>query len=278
MGYSQWQIRVIRDALAAYRLYEPGKGGAQMTWVELAADIEVYTGVPVVAESLRQFVMPVSRRQNPQRHRVPQPEKLEAIVSYLTDVEIGALEKADLDESVEPSYQAAMRLLRYLQQNIDSELIAPPTALDGRYTAQSRQSGKMVMTNLLVDAGAGDGLVQVDEECRIYTERTGEGSVKGSPESAGAQRMRKQSRGWAILSPEDTMFFFMKEEPYGGNHYYMTMGADPTFWTSNAIDRFIVLRHDYPIEIEKQDADRFEIADEVARHVRRNLMVFTRVG
>ena len=153
------RLEKLRAALRAYRAFTRGRSRSSLTWLELAGDIEAYTGVAMGAEVLRQFVEGVSRK-DPARTRVPSDQNLQAIVAFLTHPDIDALSAKELEED-EFAWQACVRLSQFLRQDFDRESVRPPAGLEGTYRAAAAIEGGTAATWLRLRVRPEDGTILV---------------------------------------------------------------------------------------------------------------------
>jgi hypothetical protein len=75
----------------------------------------------------------------------------------------------------------------------------------------------------------------------------------------GLGRGRRQSKEWAVLT-ENNMIAILKEQPYGHNHHYCTIAMSPSPWQGETVTKIVVLRYDYPLEIDDDGDDVFDPA------------------
>ena len=75
MAFTEEQKNLLRDGLRTYYRYELGIAGKEMSWPTVQTDIEVYTGVDVPHERMRQFVEAGAGMKQ---------ERLNAILQFLT--------------------------------------------------------------------------------------------------------------------------------------------------------------------------------------------------
>lgn len=245
--------------MRAHKAYERMPDGQGMSWDAVGIAIDEYVGVEITGEALRQFVEGVSKKQVRIRYRKLSGEHLQAITSYLCDPDIGALDLEELEEQ-KPDYHAAVRLLRYLKQELDDDIIKPPVKLSGSYYAYIKRWSQEEVSaiRLMLDADPEGGIILVKEVEQIY------GFPEASEEERETRALRAtiESSGWAIATPEDNLLFFMKEEPYLRNHYWNLVG-ECDLWSNAPIDKLFLLRMDYPFKItespeELLHAGRFE--------------------
>lgn len=253
----------IRAALRAYRAFTRGRSRGSLTWLELSGDIEAYTTVAMGAEVLRQFVEGVSKK-DPARTRSPSEQNLSAIVAFLTHPEIDALSAKELEEE-EFAWQACVRLQQFLRQAFDAEPVRPPAALEGTYRAITEMDGVTTATVLRLQVRAEDGVILVRESGDLYD---------------GDQRTRhkahREAAGFSVLTPEDSLLFFVKELPYGRNHYWV-LAAEAELWSDAPPHRLILLRHDYPPDLAEGGGPANDPRPAIAQSLAAALHIFERV-
>lgn len=240
MAYSDWQIVVIKAALRAHKAFYTTADGQSLTWQGLACEIAGETGQSINPEILRQFVQGVSKKTNPGRQRVPEGNNLEAIVRYLMHPDIDALAAHELNEP-DFAYHAPVRLLAYLKQDFDQTILSPPLSLQGSFQA-TLYNGTI---ELDLQVSAESDVIQVTEREKTSPSYEDWSGGKRQP----LPPYKKTSRGWAILTPEDNLFAFMKEMPYGKNHYYFTVSGNFDIWAETPLSHLIFLRLDYPEDL-----------------------------
>jgi len=286
MLFNDYQIETIRTALRAYKAYTYSPHGTGLTWLEVAAKIDAHTGVEMTPEVLRQFVEGVSKKANPLRRRVPSPANLEAIKSFLVQPEIDALHEDEL-KAFHFAYQAPHRMLQFLKQTFDRDPVRPPRALEGWYRVSRVFEGRVVHINLWLKIPADGDIIMVSEIADIE-----DAPSKSGPESSerafepdddlddnlddGVYDGRVESHGWALLTPEDNLFFFMKELPYSRNHYYFALANAADLWSDAPVERISLLRHIYPYELDDPQASEQDVLKTIIRNVSGNTLLFTR--
>lgn len=265
------RLEKLRAALRACRAFTRGRGGGGLTWLELAGDIEAYTGVAMGAEVLRQFVEGVSRK-DPARTRTPSDQNLDAIIAFLTHPDIDALSAKELEED-EFAWQACVRLRQFLRQDFDREAPRPPAGLEGTYRAAAAIEGGTAVTLLRLHVRPEDGTILVRESGDLY-----EDGERGPQDKVQSKRHRahREAVGWSVLTPEDSLLFFLKDLPYGRNHYWV-LAAEAALWNGAEPKRLILLRHDYPPELGSDDWRVNDLRSTVAARLTAAVHVFERV-
>lgn len=275
MPFDDWQLDKLRTAMRAHRAYTPGRSGPGLTWLELAADIEVYANVSMSPEVLRQFVEGVSKREYPVRFRVPSPENLEAIVAYLTHADIDALAADELDQE-RFAWQVPLRVIEFLKQDFDIEAAAVPESLEGTFRATLTTDDTITVVQLALRPDPHNGFIRVAETADIYTDPGGSAFLTWTDKDRrNRHQARTDAEGWAVLTPEDNLLFFLKDRPYGRNHYW-TLAADAELWSGAPVQHLILLRHDYPAEPEESEAGP-GVPQSVSRHLIGNISCFERI-
>lgn len=253
----------LRAALRAYRAFTRGRSRGSLTWLELSGDIEAYTNVAMGAEVLRQFVEGVSKR-NPSRTRIPSDHNLQAIVAFLTHPQIDALSAKELEED-DFAWQACVRLSQFLRQDFDAEPVRPPPSLEGSYRAVTETGGASCTMLLRLQVRAEDGTIMVRECADLY--------------DGGERKFHKAHReavGFSVLTPEDSLLLFLKDLPYGRNHYWV-LAAEAELWSETPPARLILLRHDYPPELGDTGWPVNDLRAGVAERLAAGIHVFERV-
>jgi hypothetical protein len=277
MDFSLWQLALIRDALRAYKCYGADVGDRAFTWASIAEGILEATNVAVPPERLRQFVEGVSVRGGQRKHPVPAPDRMAAIVRFVTDEDLGLLADDELAEQV-PAHHAPLRLLDYLDER-EGQRLLPTGQMNGAYRAARRDERAFVVREMTLQRPSEKGLIQV-----IETEDYYDAAAAGAFEAWSAQDRLEGRRscvrhaGWAVLTPEDNLLFFLKNPRNGRNRYYLSLGADAALWSDRPLTFIALLHHDFPLELEEGDTDGVAVADKIAAEITKNVMVFERKG
>ncbi len=244
-----------------------------------------YTGVAIGtnarngAERLRQFVDGLRRTKAPygRKFPLPKPAALEAIVAFVTHEELNLLTVDELNGYV-PQFQSLLRWLEYLNDGSETARLIPPENLQGLYKISGFRNSLHFIRKLRLRKSETQGLIHVAET----EDRYGEGS-DGKKfdkwtklERRKVHKSRERHGGWAILTPEDNLLFFMKNEENARNRYYMTMAADVGLWSGAPHNQLVVLQHDYPFELEQGEVDRPDIEKKVIHEIREKMLFFNK--
>jgi len=276
MAYSDWQLNRLRDALRAYHDYEPGHGSGSFNWKDVSEAISLATDVEVAPERLRQFVEGNRSKDGARRKfQSMQPESLDAIVKFLTEEHL--LLPAELEEHA-PPWHAAQRLLEYLDQSFDKLRILPPVIFEGTYQARRADERGFAVMELTLQKPSEEGLMQVVKTEEYYPAKAKDEFDKWTVEQRREQRRtRTLFGGWAIFTPEDNIMVFLKQADSGKNMYQFTLAADMSYQPDAAVERLVLLRHDYPVELEDTYRDDPEMLRAILRETEKNILFFRRV-
>jgi|GEM_PF-3276340 hypothetical protein len=270
MGLSDWQLDRLRNALAAYHAYGHGSSGEPFNWKDVAEGILDVAGPELLgltddrdtdqrrkrvrqfSERLRQFVEGVTVEGRHKRPRL-QDEWLNATLRFALHEDYALLTEDELREHA-PEHHAALRLLEYLALATDRERILPPATLEGMYRngrlePLEGEKEDFVVREVTLQRASKEGLIQI-----TMTEDSYDPVAVAEFDEWTAQQRHKQRRsqtlygGWAVLTPEDNLLFFLKCADNGANLYYLTMVSDQWHARQSPVAGLAVLEHDYPIE------------------------------
>jgi len=278
MRYSDWQLGRLRDALRAYHRYGRGADGSYFNWKDVSEAIAESTDVAIPPERLRQFVEGINAKDGGRKFPVPQDEWLAAIVGFATDEDNDLLSADELEEPALP-WQAARRLLDYLDQAFDTERIMPPESLAGRYVLKAHEGSDLAVITITLQRPSEEGLLQVLKTEEFYQMIAPEAYEEATPEQRRSVRESEvRYGGWAILTPEDNLLIFLKKEHNGLNRYYLTLASDLSHAPGSQVSRLVLLHHDYPLEPEEEDeGDRESMLEAIHEEARRKIMLFERI-
>ncbi|MEZ5551522.1 MAG: hypothetical protein R3E82_11575 [Pseudomonadales bacterium] len=265
MNLTDWQLDQLRDALRAYKAYGLTEHGRDYSWASVAEAIAEYTEVEVPSERMRQFVEGVNTKGGGRKMPVPSAQRLEAIVAFTTHEELGLLSKKEMERKHRAEVQAPVRLMLYLRHDHASgRKVEPPSAgLAGTYrTAYEAMNANVT---LQLSRPSDQGVVEVAETMDVLDANT-------------PARVSKKLRsfGWAIVSPEDMLLAFMKLEPYGQNHIYMSVASDADDDGGDTIRQLVLMRHDYVFELGADDGTPKEFLPRIGAELQNNTLAFIR--
>ncbi|MCW8966047.1 MAG: hypothetical protein OQK82_05085 [Candidatus Pacearchaeota archaeon] len=277
MNYSEWQLSRIRNAIRAYQRYERSHDGTYFNWKDVQEAIEEYTGEKVPHERLRQFVQGFKDKDGIRKFPAPRDAKLTAIVQFCTHEDVDLLNEDELEEFL-PAHQAPLRLLEYLDQDFDAERIPPPDSLYGEYRIESENIVDAFNYSLTLERGDNSGLIQVtlteeyfDRSYAVPFDEVGSEYRSATPASF------EKYGGWAVLTPEDNLFIFLKRERNGMNLYYLTIASGNNIWVDDVVEELMMLRHDFPFEFKVERGARVDKLDPLYKQLNEQMMFFYRV-
>ena len=174
--------------------------------------------------------------------------------------------------------EVASRLLRFLKQDFDQAVTEPPHNLDGSYRSARALDDQIETTDLQLSLRADEGLIDVVETQTFYWNHDKRSADDfDETEFAGHKASTEKNKGWAILTPEDNLLFFMKRE-FGRNHYFLTLAHDDALWSDRPVEKLVLLHHEYPYELSTDQSSEDEILDTVSAHQAAHTRLFTRTG
>lgn len=267
--YSDRQLDIIGAALWAHFDYAELPDGKGMSWNSIAEAIGEYTGVTMGYEVLRRFAKRHGKNNDQDAQKssrktymqaTSNPENIQAIIDYLSHPDIKALFLEELEKEERIDLQPALRLMDYLRQDIDTSYSAP-LCWDGKFRTEFKDEDRRTVIELDLDLRMNDGVILVTERRVIFGE---EGDA------------RRESRGWAIVTPEDNILFFMKDGPFRRNHYWSMAGDLVTYQFER--DRLALLYQDYPPEVGGDTLTSENAMEALQDHAEGNVFLFERVG
>ena len=276
--YSERQKAFIRDALLAYRQYAPNSGETGLSWFNLTAEFGAHSDIELGKDTLRQFSEGSSKKKNPVRYRQLSDEVLDALVEFLSDPRINLMTKDELRGLIPRGYDAPFRLLRYLDLDIDTTRILPPEGLAGTYRCTARQENAFSVIDLTLQNSSAEGMIEVTQIQRDFDPGVQENFDGWSADQQlHNHRARSVYAGWAILTPEDNLFFFLKKGRGGTNLYYFTLASDISHVPEQPITELLLLNHDYPLVPEEDEPEISGMLDHAFHEIAKNARLFKRV-
>jgi hypothetical protein len=276
--FSDWQLNRIRDALRAYHSCERDFfDQTSFKWKDVREAIAYRTGfqiglnAKVGAEGLRQFVEGLENKRQPgeRRYRTPSKEALQAIVAFLTHEAVQYLRHEELQQH-RPGVQAMLRLLEYLDDGSKTGRLAPPQKLQGEYRYIRIEGEQFSVRLLTLHVPGEDGLIEVTETHERYSTWHYTSYNSWSQKERRKHRVaRIQHCGWAVLTPEDNLFFFLKNSDNKRNLYYYTLGAQTSLWNDEEpYSHLFLAHHEFPLELDAEQCWAPFVAE---RHVKEAL-------
>jgi len=165
------------------------------------------------------------------------------------------------------------RLIEYLWTDLDPEaVVSPIRRISGLYVSETKthsEESRIILNIMHVEDD--------DWILRVLEEREHVSTLKHKDKLIRSES-RSTSSGWCVLTPEDNLLFFLKDNRYGKNHYYHLV-SDLEIWTDEPYDNFLLLRYDYPEPMPQIRAlKNHEIPDFANRTVADGLIAFRRLN
>lgn len=286
LQFRTWQIDMLRDGLRAYHALGDLKGAGRYNWNDVMEAIAEYTGVAIPAETLRQFA---ERFRDPRRGgmRSLQRDRLAAVYEFLIDKEVRIFTPDEFAEAgFDPNFVLQFR--NTLRRRYDQESAEYFERLGPYWRALRRGIHSMcVLTTLqFEEIGENQGTFYVTEREDTFPdsliEKLTTGALGNLPDPAlqqflaGSRDQKRVSQGYAVITPEGTLFIFLKDRRSTNNQYYVSLfrntadGVPAEDTLAGALQRF-----DYEVELTTggQRDPRF-MAQEVLEHFTRNILLF----
>jgi len=258
-AFSHWQIQLIRDALEGYRMFTPDheSGKSPLSWNALRERIAVATDVEFGKDDLRQFVE--GKKKGSDKFRVPEVKRMEALAVFLTDPDVAVLSNADLENRDVLETQLPLYLTTFLKTAATPKPILPPTSLIGTFEGNTEiENGRRNM-RLTLGAATGSYLVVNEVDQDYY--------AKGGNEAEVADHRLMKPRktanfiGWAVVTPEDNIIFYMKHSASRENHFWKLV-VEEFFWQDEPLQSFYLQKFDWPYEIDASAITGDEVKEE----------------
>lgn len=287
MELTNYQLALIRHALYHFYTYERDEEGKAFNWITMWYEVKDhaeshgreldYTDKHG-AERLRQFVLgvPVERGGAAYRYPTPRSDLLASIRDFVLDEDYQLITPEELAEE-QPSWRALVRLAEYLKQDPESANFQKLERLMARYQFVTHRDGKTTITILSLNSATALGLVEVTETAELYDDRIEKRSFLSAYR---AERMlhRRVSSGWAVLSSELSLRFYLKNQSDGLNQYYLSVASDISQDALDDICYLILLKHDKVEKLNKKaEIDFGQIEEMIRGELVSNLCRFTRI-
>jgi hypothetical protein len=277
MQFSDWQLNRLRDALRAYHDYgRDAVDGRFYNWKDVSEAISLCADIEVPPERLRQFVEGNRSKDGARRKfQSMQEASLEAIVKFLTEERL--LLPAELEERA-PEAHAAQRLLEYLDQEFDTIRLLPLAIFEGTYQMRQKDDRRFAIREVTLQQPSGEGMMRVTMTEDYYLKDAEEQYDGWTPEQRRQyRRNRTLYGGWAIFTPEENVLVFLKEADNGKNLYQFTLAAEVANQPGAAIERLILLRHVYPVELENTNRDEEAMLSAILKDTEKNILILRRI-
>lgn len=254
MAFSEWQLFRLRNALGAYHDYGEGSAGDPFNWKDVAEAICQNSGlepppkeIKLFAERLRQFVDGVNRPDGARKY--PEPKNIEAVAAFATSEEYQLLSEAELHEYA-PDRHAALRLREYLHTGLKVRTL-PLSMLEGTYKSKRFEAEDFVVRDLKLLRVSEDGIIQLAMIEDAYDNLTGAQFDDLTPKKRlKARQNQNLYSGWAIVTPEDNLMFFLKNADDNSNCYYLCLASDLSHSSRSPVTGLALMYYDFLAEVD----------------------------
>ena len=175
------------------------------------------------AERLRQFVEGVDAKppSSGRKFPVPQPDALQAIIAFVTNIELNLLSLDELEENM-PGPQAALRLSEFMYKDNGLPRTDDLLNLTGSYLSVRPNKDGWQGVHLYFERPSDDKVFRVTELRTHHSTESKDQALTQAREHVRADS-DEGFLGWAVLSPEDSLILFMKCDRDGLNHRYICL-------------------------------------------------------
>ena len=261
-----WQLERLRKTLKFQKDSAEFLDGKPLTWRGLCEAVLEMTGVDVPHERVRQFVEGVVDARTGQRaYPVPRPDRIEAIITFVTDPEDPWIDRDVLER---PDFEIAPPACLL-------DLLTEPSHLPftkkiaGTFRARREDGARSHEIVLQLEGSFLHSMLQVQEVELCESPPPEAGGLPPAP-------VLIRTEGWGIITAEDQLLVMMRNPKTGTGHRWLQVGyAD--YWTEEPVSELVMLRQDYPFDLELgagAPAPEAQISEQMASHI----LTFTREG
>lgn len=287
MELTNYQLALMRHALYHFYTYERDNDGNAFNWTTMWFEVKDHAEAhgreldytdKHGAERLRQFVLgvPVEKGSTVYRYPVPRTDLLSSIRDFVLDDDYQLITPKELEEQ-QPSWRALVKLAEYLKQDPESANFQKLERLMARYQFVSHRDGQSTITILSLNSATPLGLIEVTETAELYDDHIDKRSLL-SAYRAEKILHRRISSGWAVLSSELSLRFYLKNQDNGMNQYYLLMASDISRDRLDDISYLFLLKHERLEKLNKKSEMDVEVIEEtLCRKFSSNLYRFIRI-
>lgn len=209
-------------------------------------EVKEFTGTHVPYEVFRKFYKGVRRTDGSYRLQLPDdPAHLNAIAEFLSASEdLPSFKVSSLIETVSDRTTAA-HLKLFFDKGSQDERLASPRSLEGKFIELIQEVDKSTRISLFLYEISESGI----GEAKLIRETFYHDGVGGHFEDASPDKVATQT-GWIIVTPEDNLFVFTKNDVTGRNLCYFSLGYNDTVFDGEALEFVAFLEHEFPFELD----------------------------
>jgi len=285
---SNWQLSRVRNALRTYHSLQ-----SNFDWKDVREAIAVYTEYEVGGPGpkgqkngvniLLAFVEGIPHRKTGARHhQTPKAETLVKIIEFVTDEELNLLTEEEFFDKG-PLPHAAIRLLEYVGDGLESEHAYPMLKFECDYSHISNDTERFAVRTLMIRPTKIDGILQVAHRQEVFPLQ----HFQSYKTWSAVQRRKYRSAsvnhsGWAVLSPDGNLMFFMKHDDNNSNlHYHAVQSSGDRSESDTPFKALALIELAFPITASHKTADsKWDVHGEgVAKDaVSSNVREYIRIG
>lgn len=302
--YSEDQLDRIRVSL---RLYKQRSG---RSWKDVVWEILVRGGSEDLADASAQGERSLKDYENillrfavgfpkGKYSRIQDRAFMDLVLRFVLSDYPGLLKAEDL-QPYKADFQAVLSLQHHLYSGLNG-FVPPSGILAGSYRRLELWKGSLLARTMTIGAPDESGLLPVHEREEFFDRSV----IHDYPGQNEDKRLAKASlrvySGWAVLTPEDNLFFVMKRRGTGENRIYYTLavnhegefttGESQNGGEKSSVEELTLIHHDYPLVLSEADAPHplqaimsltpfvqhnDHIVTEVQKHIRAAIIVFTK--
>lgn len=226
----------MRHILMSYRDFWSGTVSKKYDWGVLAENICEFGDLDEFPKNaLRNFVQGLKQEDKPSKYSVPTPDRIEAIIRFLTDKNSKGYfcEKAHLLEPVK--YQAAFFEQEWLDESKEKiSRFLKAEYIMGTYSGRYEEEGQPFDITLHFSSIIPGGAVH------IYMH-------KAEAISDHVNFFKESYIGWASISDHDTITITVREQESRHSLRLLTAAQDNGFYDALPPQMLFLLPHDEPV-------------------------------
>jgi hypothetical protein len=254
-GFNDWQERLLQRFLLWRKVDEGMKSN-----LSLVADIEFHTGESLSDETVRRFLSRFLKGRKEYEQKSTDIESLWNIASYLMHPDVEALSFNKIEKA---QHKAANHFLLSMLHNADRTPLELHPSYNGKYGYDNCELDLITFNESeFIDIGYKE--IKKKEHSGIY-----------------ARTPSKKFDGYALLTPENNLLFFLKESSFGTNVQMTTLSAPFDFCNKRESDYLVLFYHDEPFEYEdllaelsEKQVDASSLASLTANKIQEKIKVF----
>ncbi len=293
MKYEPQQLQRIRNGLEAFLdlgLSDGGTAsGTAYTWDSLAEAILSVTGVKIPTERLRKFVKgephrDLIRKQMGERHYPCLSEKrMEAVIMFLTQEDSDGFLFPREDLEINPDgLSAALQLAEHLNGNRQTKPMTHISGLAGCFIADQDASDISTTVTLHFSRRHHKGLVPFSISKEYQSKKqTFKASDPELEQPIGNDIAVDRYRGWAVLTPEESMLLLAKKIDTDENMIYTALGIDKALYLKKSANAMALLEIEQPedgilIQIDDDTDNTQDLFTNVKENFLQQILLFRR--